>query len=59
MSPPWCSRCQPGESVHLVIFRDEARQEVDVELGVFGVLKGRGEEARELLKWFLDGRFPS
>jgi S1-C subfamily serine protease len=52
------AKYRPGESVQLVILRDDARQKVDVELGLFGVLQGRGEEARELLQWFLDGRFP-
>jgi len=50
---------RPGETVRLKIIRDDERQTIEVELGAFGALDGEGqEEARELIRRFLEGRLP-
>jgi hypothetical protein len=51
--------CKPGETVRLVVNRDDSRKEIEVELGAFGIWEGESnEDARQLLKRFLEGRFP-
>jgi hypothetical protein len=50
---------RPGETVSLVVSRDEARQTIKVELGAFGVWEGESDEpVRELLRRLLEARFP-
>lgn len=54
------ARYRPGETVRLVILRGDARKKIEVELGAFGIWEGEiDDEPRQLLKRFLEGRFPS
>lgn len=53
------AKYRPGETVELVILRDDSEKTIKAELGAFAMWEGRVEgEPRELLKQFLEGRFP-
>jgi S1-C subfamily serine protease len=51
---------RPGETINLVVYRDDSRQRIKVALGAFGIWEGESEEpVRELLRQLLEGRLPN
>ncbi len=50
---------RPGETINLVVRRDDSRQTIRVALGAFGVWEGESDEpVRDWLRRMLEGRFP-
>ena len=50
---------RPGETISLVVSRDDSRQTIKVALGAFGIWEGESEApVRELLRQLLEGRSP-
>lgn len=50
---------RPGETIRLVVRRDDSRQRIKVALGAFGIWEGESEEPlRERVRRMLEGRFP-
>lgn len=50
---------RPGETIRLVVRRDDSRQRIKAALGAFGIREGESEEpVRERLRRLLEGRFP-
>jgi putative serine protease PepD len=50
---------RPGETISLVVTRDDEQQTIKVALGAFGIWEGESEEpVRELLRRLLEGRAP-